>query len=288
MSSFNTNGNIGMSMWLPIEIVEKDPNEAGLPVTVATLVGGDHVLEDGRLPTGLVTIIVDSLGGMTSGLAALPDWIVTTNLQLRMAADAHVSDRGAPPLTITADVQRRGRSSVVTRVDVQDADARDLATAWLTCAVLTPDHGAPQWDRPLRLEPRRSDDPIFSSPPAEFLGLRVLAAGAAEVHVAERLRNPWGILHGGVAAALVDTAARTLVHGDPSIAAPADTRVTDLTMQYLSPGRLGPIRATATEVGVRGDDRAVRVEVRDVGADGRLMVLAHAIVRRDARDGRMP
>lgn len=281
MTSFNTHGNIGMSMWLPIAIAEQDPNAAGLPVTRATYLGGDHVLEHGRLPTGLLTVIVDSLGGMTSGLAALPDWIVTTNLQLRMAADAHVGTRGAPPLTITADVQRRGRSSVVTRVDVCDCSGIDLATAWLTCAVLKPEHGAPQWDRPLRLEPRTSDDPIFMAPPSEFLSSSVIAPGIAEVQVAERLRNPWGILHGGVAAALLDTAARTLVAGDGSDASPAGTHLTDVTMQYLSPGRVGPIRATATEMGRRGAARSLRIEVRDGGADDRLMVLAHAIVRQD-------
>ena len=287
MSGFNTNGNIGMSLWLPVDIAEQEPNAAGLPVNVARFGDGAHVLERGRLSTGLLTILVDSLGGMTSGLAALPDWIVTTNLQLRMAADSDQSDRGALPLTITADVQRRGRSSVVTRVDVTDAGGADVATAWLTCAILTPEHGAPVWERPLRLPARTSDDPIFRTPPPVFLGMEVPTPGVAELRTEERLRNPWGILHGGAAAALLDASARTCITGDASDPTPADTRVTDLTMQYLSPGRVGPIRAEAMPVGRRGDHHALRIEVRDVGADDRLMVLAHAKVRRDAGDGRM-
>jgi len=88
--------------------------------------------------------------------------------------------------------------------------------------------------------------------------------------LAETLRNPWGILHGGAVAALVDVAAQHLSGGV----------TTDVVLHFLAPNRVGPVRATAVPIGAgrRADGAVMRVEVRDVGAD-RVTALAIATSR---------
>src|SRR5262249_62313600 len=83
-------------------------------------------------------------------------------------------------------------------------------------------------------------------------------ASALEMDLADGLRNPWGILHGGVVASLVDLTAEHATSGG---------RTTDVVLHYLAPNRVGPVRAIARLLGHRVDGAVLRVEVRDVGAD---------------------
>jgi uncharacterized protein (TIGR00369 family) len=83
--------------------------------------------------------------------------------------------------------------------------------------------------------------------------------------LADSLRNPWGILHGGALASLVDVAAEHATGGV----------TTDVVLHFLAPNRIGPVRATTRTIGSRPNGTVLRVEVRDVGAD---RVTALAIV----------
>jgi len=285
MAAFNEPREIGVAQYLTLHIEEVGDGTAPLPRTRGEFPGSAVVLDaEGRLATGLLTAVVDGIGGMTSGLASLPDWIVTTNLALRRADDALIGPRGTGSLVVDVQVLRRGRSSVVTRADVTSTAGDTVATCWLTCAVLTPEGGPPQFVRPVgRLERIVPDEPIFRAPPAEFFGLEAGARpGEVVLHPTPRLRNPWGILHGGATAVVLDAAARGLVTGIVDPAAVTDAIVTDLVVHYLSPGRVGPLVARASAVGgPSGDtDHLVRVEVRDRGADDRMVALAMTTVRR--------
>jgi hypothetical protein len=60
-------------------------------------------------------------------------------------------------------------------------------------------------------------------------------------------------MHGGVVAMLVDLA--------------AGARTTDVTLQFLAPNKVGPVRARRQDLGARSDGNVVRVEVRDEGLD---------------------
>jgi uncharacterized protein (TIGR00369 family) len=93
----------------------------------------------------------------------------------------------------------------------------------------------------------------------EWLGARPFDATAVEMPLADSLRNPWGILHGGAVASLVDLAAEHVTGGI----------TTDVVLHFLAPNRVGPVRATAVPIGAgrRADGTVLRVEVRDVGAD---------------------
>ena len=285
MADFTSPREIGVAQFLLTIIEEIGDGTAPLPRTRGEFAGTPNVLDaDGRLDTGLLTCIVDGIGGMTSGLASLPDWIVTTNLALRRATDALSGPRGTGALVLDVQVLRRGRSSVVTRCDVTSEAGDAVATAWLTCAVLTPDGGPPQFVRPVpRLERTVPDDPVFRGPAASFFGLEGTdAPGTVLLHAAPRLRNPWGIIHGGATAMVLDAAARGLVLDTTDAGATPGTIVTDLVIHYLSPGRVGPLVAVATRVGGDDRDHLVRVEVRDHGADDRAVALAMTTVRTTA------
>ena len=95
----------------------------------------------------------------------------------------------------------------------------------------------------------------------EWLGARAgRRHDAVEMPLADTLRNPWGILHGGAVASLIDLAAEHVTGGV----------TTDVVLHFLAPNRIGPVRATvADRSGTRADGTVLRVEVRDEGAEPR-------------------
>jgi uncharacterized protein (TIGR00369 family) len=155
----------------------------------------------------------------------------------------------------------------VTSVEVVDEGANEVlvASGILTSAILVPEGGPPKWARPLTLDTTIGQAPDLP-PIAEWLGVRAVNANTVEIDLAPGLRNPWGILHGGVVATLVDLAAEHATGGGYT---------TDVVLHFLAPNRLGPVRAIARVLGERADGYVLRVEVRDVGAD---RVTALAIV----------
>ena len=224
------------------------------------LVGHADVVDHLRGPgggvrTGALLTMLDNVGGLSSGLAALPDgWVVSTNLAARVVQLAHVG-----PLRLDARLLRRGRNSVVTSVEIRDVGAGDrlVASGILTSAILVPENGPPQWPRPLTIDTTIGRAPDLP-PISEWLGVRSVDASSVEIDLASELRNPWGILHGGVVATLVDLAAEHATEGGFT---------TDVVLHYLAPNRAGPIRAIARVLGHRPDGVVLRVEVRDVGSD---------------------
>jgi acyl-coenzyme A thioesterase PaaI-like protein len=223
----------------------------------------------GDLRTGAILTMIDAAGGVNGGLASLPDgWVVTTNLAARVLAPTY---SGA--VRIESDLLRRGRNNVVTSVEVRAGDDALVASGVLTSSILVPENGPPVWERPLAIEmgdPARAGADLPSVP--EWIGARSAGPDAIEIDLADDLRNPWGILHGGVVAMLVDLAAEHVT---------GDGRTTDVVLHYLAPNRVGPVRAVARLLGRRGDGTVVRVEVRDEGA---ARTTALAIVTSSARE----
>ena len=124
----------------------------------------------GGLRTGGLLTNLDSLGGFTSGLAVLPRWIVTTSLLVTVSELRQVG-----PLGFRVDVVRRGRSSVVTAIDVVDEGAagRPVAAATMTCAVLDPGAMVLEFERPVVVPmPAPQVDPVG---PAEFFSIEPLS-----------------------------------------------------------------------------------------------------------------
>ncbi len=219
---------------------------------------------------GAIAAMVDNVGGLAAGLASAPDgWVVSTNLTTRVASLEHVG-----PLRLRADILRRGRASVVDRVQVFDdgaAGAR-VAEGVLTSAVLVPDGGPPAFARPISMTP----DGVASAPAfAEWLEVRLGGEATVEFDLRDELRNPWGILHGAVVSALVDVASVEAVA--PAAGGPVATA--DITLHFLAPGRVGPVAARTRVLGRRADGVVVRVELVDRGTNDRRMAVAVTTVR---------
>jgi len=272
----------GVAAYLGMAVTELSDGTQPLAVLRGPFPAPAHITDaDGRTPTGVLAALVDSIGGLASGIACVPDWIVTTNLTLRRAPAALSGPTGTGPLQLDTEVLRRGRSAVVTRTAVSTPDGTAVATGWMTAAVLTPTGGPPVIERPVRpvtLAP--VEDPAFTTAPPEFFSMRDgRAPGEVALDIVERIRNPWGILHGGAMTVLADTAARSAVAGTPALEPTPGLVTSDLITHYLSPGRVGPVVAAARVLGRRGHEHLVRVTVRDHGAADRLLVEAVVTVR---------
>jgi acyl-coenzyme A thioesterase PaaI-like protein len=100
-----------------------------------------------------------------------------------------------------------------------------------------------------------------------YIGLRIIEPGVAEVDLVHFVMQASQSLQGGAVGLLGEVAAESLT----------SSPILDLDVRYLSAVRVGPGRATATRLG----RDLVRVEVRDVGNDDRLASLIFVRVAPD-------
>ncbi|HZM54716.1 MAG TPA: hotdog fold thioesterase [Acidimicrobiales bacterium] len=228
----------------------------------------------GGLRTGGLLTSIDSLGGFLCGLAVLPEGIVTTSM---MATISQLDHRG--PLRLHGRVLRRGRNSVVAGLDVVDEGRGGLpvAAATMTCAVLDPGGMVPEFERPCPT-PMAPLDPGAPGP-EEFFCIEPGVGPVTRLELTDRLRNPWGILHGGAAAVLADVAACRAAQAGPSRPQPTGlVAAADTVLHYLRPARVGPIEARCQVVGRRSGRAVVRVAIHDVGAGDRVVTLGSVAV----------
>jgi uncharacterized protein (TIGR00369 family) len=93
---------------------------------------------------------------------------------------------------------------------------------------------------------------------------------SVEIDLTDDLRGPAGSLHGGLVTMLVDVAGATCLAAESG--RPLATAST--AIEYLSAGRVGPIRATGQVQRVSPNRGVAEVRVVDVGKDERLMAIA--------------
>ncbi|MDR3513797.1 MAG: PaaI family thioesterase [Caulobacteraceae bacterium] len=121
------------------------------------------------------------------------------------------------------------------------------------------------------------DGTIPAPPIARLIGFEVIKAEPGEIVMQlnphEGLENPMGLLHGGAAATVLDTAMGAAAH---TLAPGGQAVVTlDLTITYLRPlnARSGPIRVTGRVINMGGRTAYVEGDARD--GEGKLV--AHAV-----------
>jgi uncharacterized protein (TIGR00369 family) len=264
-----------VSDYFRLERWEEPTDDGELPSSVGGRAPVDANVRGpgGGLRTGGLLTNLDTLGGFTSGLAVLPQWIVTTSLLVTVSDLTHVG-----PLRFHANVLRRGRSSVVTAIDVRDegADDREVAAATMTCAVLDPKGMTLEFERPVVVP--MSPPPPDPVPPTEFFSIESGSGPVTRMELEDRLRNPWGILHGGAVAMLADEAATRAVVGVPGAAGPNGAAAADVVLHYLRPVKVGPVEARCTVLGSSAGRTTVRVAVHDIGADDRMTNLGTVTV----------
>lgn len=236
---------------------------------------------DGGVRLGITTYLTDVATGIASGLPVLGrgEWVVTTDLSVALTSAVKVG-----PMRIDARAVRVGATTVIASFDIFDESLEASDGAGGRARVVG---GGTSTSRPF---PVQFGDDIMRFPVGELLshdgwedppehslleeiGGAIHRSGAAStvtIDLADRLRNPWGILHGGVTASLVDLAVEALV---------PDQRAVVITLRYVAPGRTGPIIATAVAGSHSGESgRRVRVEIIDVGHDRRLIAIADVVV----------
>ncbi len=224
--------------------------------------------QHGFVHAGALFTMCDCVGGFCGGLGALPDgWVVTTNLMIRTAPTVVAS-----PLVLNSAVLRRGKTSVVTSINVVDAVGAFVAAGTLTSAILVPSDGIAQWDRPARLDMPSEVGGIHFD---DWLGISI-RDGAVSIELTDELRNPWGIMHGGATSALVDRGAVEAVTHTTGVR--ERLRTNHVVLHFLAPAKIGPVRASGRVLGTRPDGYLVEVEVFDEGSDNRLVALAVATV----------
>ena len=103
---------------------------------------------------------------------------------------------------------------------------------------------------------------------------------AVEFDITDDLRGPAGSVHGGLVSMIVDVAGASCLARE--VGRPVATASTSI--QYLSAGRIGPVRATGNVLRATDTLGVVEVRVVDVGKDERLMAVAHVTLKLLAGD----
>jgi acyl-coenzyme A thioesterase PaaI-like protein len=205
-------------------------------------------------PSVLATI-ADCVAGIPAGLMITPTMSVTLDIVVRIVAPAR-GDR----LELKGDLVKVGRSTVAGEVFFYDAET--MATVAYSYATFMgsprPQDLAPPFTRGMRTVGSMEE------PFPEHVGAHILEPGVVEIERTPFVVQAAGSLQGGIVALIGEMAAESLL-GSPVI---------DLDVRYLSAVRVGPGLATATALG----DGVARVEVRDLGRDGRLTSLISARV----------
>jgi len=111
----------------------------------------------------------------------------------------------------------------------------------------------------------------------KFLGLRVDSVTAGRMVVSlnarEEFHNPFGSMHGGILAGLVDHVLGAVLY--PVIPRGHWAATTEFKLNYLSPVRTGVVTAEATIISMTKRTAVVRVEVSN---DGRPVCAAQGTV----------
>lgn len=220
---------------------------------------------------GVIATLVDVAGGGAALEAVKPDWIATSDLAVHRLDPPVGSSLEARP-----QVVRAGRSSVVLEVEVRSGGAR-VALATMGFTRLGARGGAQQ-------HPGRPAGRVEFAHPESGLRRPVLAeigaqdreeaGGVVELAMSPYVVNSLGALQGGAAAVLLERAAE--LAGREALG--AEVVVSDLSIHFIALGRIGPMRTRARLLR-RGEAGALlRIELVDIGAEGRLGALATAWV----------
>jgi acyl-coenzyme A thioesterase PaaI-like protein len=235
---------------------------------------------DGGVRAGALAVPLDVFGGNLAVEAAAPDWALTAQLELHVIAPLREGT-----IVVSGHPLRAGKTNLVAeaRIDASDEarvrGAPPCAVGRLTFTRVPVRGGEPPRARRGGLLYTFADGAEkLAQPFHEAIGLRVLDARAGEVELAlvPYVVNSVGALQGGLVVALADAAAEAA--GRALLA--REVATSDLSVHFLSLGKVGPFRTRASRLRSDGDAALFSVELRDLGQDDRLMAVASARVAR--------
>lgn len=241
-------------------------SELGLSIATAgeEIVGTARVVpelcvpEAGVVRPSVLLTWADIVTGSLANQYTLPRICLTVDLDIRVAR----------PIPVGVELRARGRILKSGRT-IQFGETTYLVEGSDEPAAiaLSTFIGSPRSDDDLG--ERNTDvtrtNRIAVEPPApvsEMLGARVVDEGIVEVDRHQRILNWADTVQGGAVTAIAEEAVLAL---DPTMVPTA------LSVRFTGTVRVGPMRATAQRLGPW-----VRVEVVDVGNDGRLVAVALA------------
>jgi len=235
--------------------------------------GGVHV--------GVVATLVDVLGASLAIRAIYPDWIATAGLSIYMTRPAT-----SGTIVASGSVIRAGQSINVIDVDINEElsgsthPGTSIGSAIMTFSRL------PRRKDTIEVEADSVNGINFALEQSglfrrylDEVGLRILdeTAGVIEIKMTDYVRNSFGAIQGGIVALLADVAGQCAARaatGQPLI-------TKDITVHYLSQGRVGPFRTRARMLRKTSDTALTRVEVVDIGANDRLLMVGMNTATRD-------
>ena len=238
-------------------------------------VGSEVSTDQGTMHVGVMAALMDVLGGGLALTAFAPDWAATTHLSVQSRGRAFSGS-----IEARGEVHKTGRNMVLVKIEIGNVTGgpegiAPVATAMIGFTRFSPREGS----QALNIDPvtgkmayANIESEGLDRPFYEKAGLTVLdeAEGLVQVEAHDYIRNSFGALHGGVVALLADlsgqTAARSAT-GKPLV-------TTDLTVNFVSLGEKGPFQARATVLRKMGESVLSLVEIRDMGAEGRIMSFA--------------
>lgn len=253
-----------------IELLDKNTAVVKAPIQP------EFLSDRGSMHVGIIATLIDILGGTLSFRAVYPDWAATSNLLVYTSAPAT-----SGTLSAHAAVLRAGSTTIVIQVNIyieipgSEQPGKTIGSATLTFSRLP--RKEYNLDSDLNKGSRVKFDfniegPGLSQPYLDKVGIRIIddSAGIVELGMSNYIRNSFNALQGGAFALLADVAGQ--------IAARRATGkafiTSDLSIHYLSQGKVGPFR-TKTEVQRITEDTVLsRIEVVDCGAKNRLISVA--------------
>ncbi len=225
----------------------------------------------GAVRFGALLTLADSAAGVLSHSRVRPDWLATTDMAAHL-----IRPSLATQVDSVVSVVREGRRNVLSAVRMFDDDG-PVAAAWVTYARLPRRDDTPtvddddQADRRLRY---LEDKPRPRPPLDDYIGLEIGPGLAFNLVHNDRIRNSFGSIQGGVAAALIE---RMGVHvAEAELGVPA--RATDVRLHYLGQGTVGPFRIEGTPLRVGSTEVVSEVTVVDLSND-RLLDIGTAIAQ---------
>ena len=252
---------------ISVEFLEKTRCVVRAPVVSETCTdrGGVHV--------GVVATLVDVLGATLAIRALYPDWIATAGLSI-------YTIRPAKSGTVVAfgTVIRAGQSINVIDVDIREESSGTTHPSTSIGSAIMTFSRLPRRKDTIEVEADSVNGVTFAVEGSglsrrylDRVGLRILdeRAGDIEIKMTEYVRNSFGAIQGGIVALLADIAGQCAARaatGQPLI-------TKDLTVHYLSQGKVGPFRTRARMLRQTNDTALTRVEVVDRGANDRLLMV---------------
>jgi uncharacterized protein (TIGR00369 family) len=254
---------------LTVEHRPDGTSTAWMPVT-------PHICHASGAPrAGVLSVLVDVVGGGLAAVAARPDWIATADLTLHLTPRPVTGE-----ISALGRVLRQGRTTVVVEVALTDTAGESLGLATMSFAVLPrreENLSVDQVDRVNRMT-MAVDGSGLTTPFRDRVGLTVIdpGTGAIELGRNDYVANSLGAIQGGLMAAAAEAAAEQAVSS--GCGAPVES--VDLQITYLALAKVGPVRTRTRLLGLTADFGTAHVEIVDTGAADRLTTVATVVAVR--------